>query len=199
MLSFLDFYAVACPKGPFWLSFRLLFESPGLFKKQLKVCNCRRFSRCGPFRMRFFKRFDRGFVLTLIFFQIFCFLLIFGVSNLIDFRSKIATRKKSEKRVNDEFREKWKLGVWALKREQNTQLWQLTTRETAQARPACLAARWRIVKVRWKLSKWGRILHECKLDAHRALIYFAHKLACSFHNEFHVHVRKCKNACMNSW
>ena len=54
VLSFLDFYAFACPKGPFWLSFRLLFESPGLFKKQLKVCNCRRFSRFGPFRMRLF-------------------------------------------------------------------------------------------------------------------------------------------------
>ena len=54
VLSFLDFYAFACPKGPFWLSFRLLFESPGLFKKQLKVCNYRRFSRFGPFRMRLF-------------------------------------------------------------------------------------------------------------------------------------------------
>ena len=56
VLSFLDFYAFACPKGPFWLSFRLLFESPGLFKKQLKVCNSRRFSRFGPFRTQLFSK-----------------------------------------------------------------------------------------------------------------------------------------------
>ena len=116
VLSFLDFYAFACPKGPFWLSFRLLFESPGLFKKQLKVCNCRRFSRFGPFEMRLFLKIWSWVAFDVDFFRFFRFLMIFGVSNLIDFRAKITIKKKSQKRVSGKNRKrpgKIRIGGWA--------------------------------------------------------------------------------------
>ena len=173
VLSFLDFYAFACPKGPFWLSFRLLFESPGLWKKQLKVCNCRRFSRTGPFRMRLFLKIWSWVGFDVDFFRFFRFLMIFGVSNLIDFRAKITIKKKSQKRVNEKNRKNGKNENWEpgpLKREQKTQIWQLTSDRIEhlttqrhgnshltfenrtsdnpainQTRQACLAARWRIV------------------------------------------------------
>ena len=56
VLSFWDFWAFGCPEAPFQLSFWLLFESPGRFEKQAKVCEGCQFSRFGLFWMRLFWR-----------------------------------------------------------------------------------------------------------------------------------------------
>ena len=66
--------------------FDSFLRAPGVLKNRQKCVRVVNFRGLAPSRCDFFEDFDRECVLTLIFFRFFRFLVILGVSNLIEFR-----------------------------------------------------------------------------------------------------------------